>query len=109
MSKCLYIQICHLLKIDLFLPLWVAEPSKMTGLIERKKKTLNKRGPSLERKKRQGDPAEELAAGMLSKNVNWYRCNVTVAFKYSLSHCNSKVYVLKCEVISRCLRSPVNW
>ena len=53
----------------------------MTGLIERKKKTLNKRGPSLERKKRQGDPAEELAAGMLSKNVYWYRCYVFKAFK----------------------------
>ena len=49
------------------LSVWVADPSKMTGLIERKKKTLNKRGPSLERKKRQGDPAEELAAGMWKK------------------------------------------
>ena len=57
----------------------------MTGLIERKKKTLNKRGPSLERKKRQGDPAEELAAGMLSKTVNWCRCYVTKAFKMSVT------------------------
>ena len=59
----------------------------MTGLIERKKKTLNKRGPSLERKKRQGDPAEELAAGM------WKKMSAGVAVMYArlsncLSHCN---------------------
>ena len=72
-----YIKKCHILKIDLLISLWVAEPSKMTGLIERKKKTLNKRGPSLERKKRQGDPAEELAAGMWKKwlcGAAWMAC-----------------------------------
>ena len=56
----------------------------MTGLIERKKKTLNKRGPSLERKKRQGDPAEELAAGMLSKNI----AVMYPRLSNCLSHCN---------------------
>ena len=76
----------------------------MTGLIERKKKTLNKRGPSLERKKRQGDPAEELAAGMWKK----------MALRSSMDDvqivCSLEVHVygLNFEVISHCLWSPVH-
>ena len=80
----------------------------MTGLIERKKKTLNKRGPSLERKKRQGDPSEELAAGMWKKMSTGIDVMLPT-LSNCLSHCNSEVYVLKCEVIFRCSWSSVNW